>query len=248
MLGRDGPFLQPSAQVRRVERRAMETLQQCKQLLGIEQVPLPVPVDVWIEHPLGFSFGIADLSYLGSDVLGASFIREREILIDERVVSHEGRYRFTCAHELAHLTLHAKIRRVFQETAPAPGSNDRYERQADRFAAAFLMPVSLLVRELFRVADATHLDRASCITELMMDSAEAEWLWKKRFLPAITARFGVSLSAAIFRFSDIRLRDSKPFLAAGLKSRLLRQVEPDSPLRSMKLVNGFPQRGTASVS
>lgn len=227
----------------------MELLQHCKQELGIPEAPLPIPVDLWIEHPLDYSFGVSDLSHLGDNVLGASYIREREILIDERVLQHEGRYRFTCAHELGHMTLHAKVRRVFQETPQqGPGSDDRYERQADRFAAAFLMPVSLLVRELFRIADEMHLERASCITELMLSTAEAEWLWKKRFLPAITSRFGVSLSAALNRFSDIRLRDRKPFLAEKLKVRLLRQAEPDSPIRSLKLVNGFPARVSARAT
>lgn len=104
------------------------------------------------------------------------------------------------------------------------------------------MPVSLLVRELFRIADEMRLERAACITELMMTATEAEWLWKKRFLPALTSRFGVSLSAALNRFSDIRLRDRKPFLSGKLKTRLLRQAEPDSPIRSLKLINGFPAR------
>lgn len=249
MLGRDGPFLQPSAAVRRTEQRAMELLGQCKHELGISTTPLPIPVDLWIERPLGYEFGVSDLSHLGPNVLGASYIKEREILIDEKVLEHVGRYRFTCAHELAHMTLHAKVRKVFQETGSGPGSSDdRYEKQADRFAAAFLMPVPLLVRELFRIADELKLDRAACITELMMNTTEAEWLWKKRFLPAITERFGVSLSAAVFRFSDIRLRDGKPFLPERLKPSLFSKTRPGSPIRQMRLVGGFPvQPGNATT-
>ena len=249
MLGRDGPFLQPSVAVRRIEQRAMELLQKCKNELGIRETPLPVPVDLWIEHPLGYEFGVSDLSHLGPNVLGASYIKEREILIDEKVLQHDGRYRFTCAHELAHMTLHSKVRKVFQETGSAPGaSGDRYEKQADRFAAAFLMPVPLLVRELFRIADELKLDRAPCITELMMNTTESEWLWKKRFLPALTKRFGVSLSAAVFRFSDIRLRDGKAFLPERLRASMFVRPEADSPIRQMRLVGGFPVRpGSAAT-
>jgi Zn-dependent peptidase ImmA (M78 family) len=204
----------------------MDCLESCRLALGLAEIPLPVPVDKWIEHPLGITFGITDLSSLDQDgqtVLGAAFVKEREIFISERVLAHEGRYRFTCAHELGHLVLHPRVRATFHETAEATHRTSmvRYERQADRFAAAFLMPLPLLLRELFRIASDHGLDAKTSMVELMLGRPEAEPLWKRVFLPEITRRFGVSLSAAVNRFLDIRIQDGRPFLPRELVPRLL---------------------------
>jgi hypothetical protein len=238
----ESPFLTPNSAIRHVETCATRCLARCCKQLGLDDVPLPVPVDQWIESPLGIRFGIADLSHLGKDVLGACFTREPEILVSESVLSHEPRFRFTCAHELGHLMLHAKIRRGFQDSDTAKfASNRPVERQADRFAAALLMPIPLLVRELFRICDARGLRRRECIVELMMDTVESEWLWKKCFLPAFTHRFSVSLTAVVHRFSDIRLLDRKPFLLPKHRERLLSPAEPGDPIASVRLVDGVPK-------
>ncbi len=221
----------------------MEQVALCCRQLGLRDIPLPLPVDDWIEGPLGIRFGITDLSHLGPEVLGAAFVREREILVSDALLTHEARYRFTCAHELGHLTLHAKVRKVFHETETATfNPRTPYERQADRFAAAFLMPVPLLVRELFRICDDRRLKRRECIVELMLDTTESEWLWKKRFLPEITRRFGVSLTAALRRFQDIQIHDGKPFLLPDHVERLLTPAKPDDPISSIGIVDGVPRK------
>ena len=238
----DSPFLSPIAAIRQVEKRATDCLVRCCKELGLSDVPLPVPVDQWIESPLGIRFGIADLSHLGKDVLGACFTREPEILVSESVLNHEPRYRFTCAHELGHLLLHTKIRRAFRDADTAKfASNQPVEKQADRFAAALLMPIPLLVRELFQICDDRGLRRRECLVELMLDTVEAQWLWKKCFLPAFTLRFGVSLSAVVHRFSDIRLVDRKPFLLPKHRERLLSPAKPGDPIASVRLVDGVPK-------
>jgi len=152
-------YFEPRRGRRQIDQRAWNCLERCRKKLGLETIPLPVPVEDWIEGPLGIQFGFSDLSHLGDDVLGAAFVTEREIQIDERVLEHEGRFRFTCAHELGHLMLHKNVRSVFQESLGLGlfDSNDRYERQADRFAAAFLMPVPLLEQELMALCDEAGL-------------------------------------------------------------------------------------------
>lgn len=176
-------------------------------------------------------------------MLGAARPTKREILIGERVLDHEGRYRFTCAHELGHVLLHRKVCRDFLDVkAEPPVSDHRLERQADRFAAAFLMPASLLVRELVRVCDENNLKHRECIVELMVDAAESRWLWKKVFLPALTRRFAVSLSAMLYRFRNLRRFDGKPFRVDAHVGRLLAPAGPDNPLLSMEIVDGFPRR------
>ena len=113
---------------RQIDRRAWNTLERCRKKLGLDRLPLPIPVEDWIEGPLGIQFGFSNLAHLGEDVLGAAYVTEREIVIDERVLEHQGRFRFTCAHELGHLTLHKNVRSTWEETA-AVGmytSPDRY--------------------------------------------------------------------------------------------------------------------------
>ena len=236
-------FLRPAPAIRRIEQRATECLKRCCRKLRLGEVPLPVPVDDWIEGPLGIRFGITDLSHLGANVVGAAFLKDREILISEAVVPQEARYRFTCAHELGHLVLHENVRNTFQETDTGRFSRFQpYERQADRFAAAFLMPVPLLVRELFRVCEQYRLRQRECIVELMMDTPESAWLWKRRFLPALTRTFGVSLTAALHRFQDIRLHDGKPFLLPEHLEKLLRPGQADEDLATVRIVDGVPRR------
>jgi hypothetical protein len=182
-------LLEPCWGNRRIDRRAWSVIERCRKRQASERPPLPIPVEDWIEGPLGIQLGFADLSYLGDNVLGAAFVKSREILIDEQVLSHEGRCRFTCAHELGHLTLHSNLRNEFHDSqVDVTFSLETIERQADRFAAAFLMPLPLLERELVGVLDKTGLKRTECIYELMQSSPESEWLWRYRVLPMITER------------------------------------------------------------
>lgn len=235
------PFIQPKPEYRRVERLALETLEDCCAQLGLQEIPLPIPVERWIEHPLGIGFGIQDLTHLGERTLGAAFIKEREILVSDRLDGHDGAFRFTCAHELGHIILHKKVAVAFRDNQVGRDTQtNRYERQADRFAASFLMPISLLVREVFAVAQDQKLDQKRCLVELMLDTAESEWLWRFRFLPVLTKRFGVSLSAILNRFSDLRLPDRDNFLPRYHKLALLRPAAADCKSGAFKIVDGFP--------
>lgn len=237
-------LLEPCWGRRKTEQRAWTTLTRCRDKLKLDDITLPVPVEDWIESPLGIQLGFTDLSHLGDQVLGAAFCEEGEILIDEQVLSHEGRCRFTCAHELGHLIMHAKARSRFQDTkADVTFSSDRYERQADRFAAAFLMPLPHLEQAIVRAFDERHLKRATCMHELMQVTAESEWLWRYRVLPIITREFAVSLSAAVFRCAEVqpRIRHTKPLMPRRLIQRLLQPAEADDTVTGVEVVDGRPQ-------
>lgn len=237
------PLLRPEPRAKRIEARAGDCLQRCCEALDLAKTPLPVPVDEWIESALGIRFGITDLTYIGPDVLGAASPSQNEILISESVLSHEPRYRFTCAHELGHMMLHKGKRRAFHDARERPSQDmDRFEREADRFAAAFLMPAPLLVRELIRICDDHHIKHTQCIVELMLDTPESDWLWKKVFLPALTRRFGMSLQATLFRFRELCRFDGKSFLYERQIDRLMRATPSDDPMRSLRLIEGFPRR------
>ncbi len=238
-------LLEPRQGGRLIERQAWSCLQRCRKKLGLEELPLPVPVEHWIEHPLGIRLAFEDLSHLGPSVLGGVFIEEREILIDQQVTAHDGRCRFTCAHELGHLLLHHRVSKVFHETqVDVTFSADRYERQADRFAAAFLMPLPCLEREIVAVLRARGLKAARCVYELMQATAESEWLWRYRVLPTITERFAVSRSAAIYRCADVQpwVTGAKPLLPRRLLPRLVRRPRKADPVADVQVVDGVPRR------
>jgi len=229
-------LLEPCRGGRQVDRRAWTELERCRQKLGLDEVPSPVPVEEWIERPLGIRLGFTDLAHYGDGVLGAAYVEGPEILVDEQVLSHEGRCRFTCAHELGHLVLHKRVRSRFHDTkADVTFSRDKYERQADRFAAAFLMPLRSLERVIVHSFDKRGLNRASCMYELMHHTAESEWLWRYRVLPAITRAFNVSLSATIFRCAEVqpRITSPAPLLPRPLIERLLNPAASDDTVTAV---------------
>ncbi|MCA9244328.1 MAG: ImmA/IrrE family metallo-endopeptidase [Phycisphaerales bacterium] len=206
-----GKLFQPASGGLLIERKARRALSFCLHKLGLSEVPLPIPVDRWIETAFDIRFGIADLSHIGSRVLGASFLRDREILISDKALFNEGRYRFTCAHELAHFRLHMHIRDQFSDDEePEIVFDDEIERQADRFAAAFLMPVNLFEREVLLIAQGIGADPEWCLSELMMASDQSLKLWQNIFVPALSRSFGVSKTAALIRAHSLELIYGEP--------------------------------------
>lgn len=189
-----------------IENRAWACLERCRRKLGLDEIPLPVPVEDWIEGPLGIRLSYADLSRCGAELEGGASISDNEILIDEGATANEARLRFTCAHELGHLVLHRRAKSMFHDLVQnGPYANpEKFEREADRFAAAFLMPVSLIERELVRIFDERGLKRGKAVIHLMHATLESEWLWRRVVLPEITKRFGASLPAVVNRMSDLQ--------------------------------------------
>jgi Zn-dependent peptidase ImmA (M78 family)/transcriptional regulator with XRE-family HTH domain len=100
------------------------------------------------------------------------------------------RWRIDVAHEIGHLVLHQRVDRRFVEANPK--THAEIERQAFRFAGAFLMPEAafrrsvphvtldtlLLAKPQWFVSVAAQLHRASDLR--MVDSASAQRLWKNR--------------------------------------------------------------------
>ncbi len=226
----------------RSERAAWKCIERCCKKLDLDGPPLPIPIDEWIETALDIRFGVADLTHLGDNVLGAAFVRDREILISDRVLEHMGRYRFTCAHELGHVLLHQKHAAVFHETHELPHLEATHlERQADRFAAAILMPLQLIEQALFSICREEELDAEYCLSEMMMPTVPSEWLWRAIFLPRLTQQFGVSKTAAVIRCGDMRLitYPSRSFLPLRFRDRLLERPT-DIDLQFMRILGGRP--------
>lgn len=129
----------------------------------------PIPVDTMIEVHFGLLFEIDDLrQYFGSsDVLGATWIKEETVRIDESLDPTntpylEGRYNYTVAHEIGHWVLHRPLLireenqgSLFDSEGPeaivcrSSQKKEPMEVQADLFASYLLMPEDR-VRETWR--------------------------------------------------------------------------------------------------
>ena len=99
------------------------------------------------EHFLGYEIEISDEGlFADPDYLGGIIFANNLIQVNASVESNEGRYNFTIAHEIGHHVLH---RQAYLQASAENASNilcrdtnDKplIEQQADRFAAALLMP------------------------------------------------------------------------------------------------------------
>jgi len=120
----------------------------------------PIPIEHLIEKFLQISLEYDDLqSKLDlPDILGATWIKERKIVIDESLLSEDqhGRMSFTMAHEVGHWCIHRKafsgpVARLDSRpeiVCRESGAKSRGEWQADCFAASLLMP-EMAVRTAF---------------------------------------------------------------------------------------------------
>ncbi len=89
-------------------------------------------------------------------------------------IDNEGFKRFCVAHELGHFRLPGHVEAVLEhgdihESRAGFVTDDPYEREADHFAAALLMPEPLFSRELRRLGDcleAVEAIAARCVTSL----------------------------------------------------------------------------------
>jgi hypothetical protein len=144
--------------------------------IPVSEITCPIQIEDIIESHLGLGFEMDDLEQREGElgINGALYVQERMIRIDSRLdpVENrhlEGRYRFTCAHEVGHWRLHRhkvernpdqlmfnlgvaekpiKMCRV-NETVSKPGRVvDWDEYQADVYASSLLMPRPL-IRQAF---------------------------------------------------------------------------------------------------
>ena len=105
------------------------------------------PIDV---EAIAKSLGISvNYEKLDSDVSGVMLLENGKAKVAINQSQHRNRQRFTLAHEIGHLLLHAKgdrvfvDRRFFRNAASSKGEL-REEIQANAFAASLLMPSALV--------------------------------------------------------------------------------------------------------
>lgn len=151
------PYLTRAA----IEKQAAELLAEYAAKRGPVEEP-PVPIDDVVELHLCLTLELKDLRkrYKVGDVHGAIWLRERRVEVDKSLDPYlfpakAGRYRFTLAHEAGHWQLHRHVL-LDQESTVEDGaepdyvcqtsSKHRVEWQANYFAAALLMPRSMVTR------------------------------------------------------------------------------------------------------
>ena len=114
-------------------------------------VTLPVPVEDIAEHYLGYAIDFVDDGIFNDpEILGGIDFEENKIYVNVSVEDHDGRYAFTIAHEIGHHVLHRdawlKDNRDGNKEILCRDSRNKpqIELEADRFAAALLMPAEAI--------------------------------------------------------------------------------------------------------
>lgn len=125
-----------------IEAYAEDVLEKC----GITEAPVPVEQ---VADILGL---VVEYTELGVDVSGLLVLEDESGAIGVNSTHAPVRQRFTIAHELGHFCLHKNWSDVFIDSEFEPRFRDRRssrgenpeEIQANKFAAALLMPKSIL--------------------------------------------------------------------------------------------------------
>src|SRR5262249_1209750 len=111
---------------------------------------IPIPIEPIVEHRLGIHIEVVRSLFRDTGISGFLTNDASTIYVDEFMwANFEQRYRFTLAHEIAHLQLHARFYRrtrirskeellAFRKALVASDVN-RLEIQAMNFAGAVLM-------------------------------------------------------------------------------------------------------------
>ena len=223
------PFREPDANLRKADEAAESVLAWCVKALNLKAPPVCIPVDVWIERPLEMRLEVTDLSHLPEGTEGSADTQNFIIQIEQTIADDESRFRFACAHELGHIVLHRKAKKVFHEyTHIGRIYLDLYERQADRFARSFLVPPASSLAWLLQLADRQGTDRVRFMDILMHASQLSLELWTGLVLPEMERAFGLSRSILIERFAELRLRSSgMPFMPTAVARTLCPELTLD---------------------
>ncbi len=184
-----------------IESYAHETLNDFYSWLGCD-ISVPVQAEVMAEQYLGYDIELtseglfSDPGYLGGIVFDDNVIK-----INAAAEAHEGRYNFTLAHEIGHHVMH---RALFLEKQTETqnilcretGNKPLVEQQADRFAAALLMPESF-VRAAFARLDEGSLPKSAPNTQALRALAGS--------MLVVGGFSNVSNTAMVNRLIDLRL-------------------------------------------
>ena len=198
-----------------IERLAEDFRSQALDSLGLKSGGA-IPVEQIAEQYLGYELEfVDDDGALPGDVIGGIDFDTNTIIINSAIESHLGRYSFTIAHEIAHHVLHRELFLKARSGASimCRGGKKRpiEEVQADRFAEAFLMPLSTIINNCERanglvrysrrrrLASAAKAIKLTGINNVSLSAMEMR-LMHLGFLPSYNSNFSRTLKAIQARF------------------------------------------------
>jgi Zn-dependent peptidase ImmA (M78 family) len=220
-----------------IARRASEVIAGYEALVGGSVRP-PIPVEDIIERYLGLTLGFEDLEKIlgADDVLGATYVRRRLVCINERLLDArlEGRFIFTCAHEVGHWVLH---RHLVDEAGRSGSLGDsivcriRFSRepiewQADYFAACLIMPEEEVKESFYRAVGSDRLilenvKSSFAGTSLCIDPCVENWHLIAAEVMAAGGFSNVSKQAMALRLQELGLVLNMTGASIGWKSALV---------------------------
>ena len=159
---------------------------------------LPVPVESIAEHFLKYDLEITDQGLFSDPTfLGGISFETNTIFVNSSIEEHEGRYTFTIAHEIGHHVLHKDLYDELiadrsQILCREEKQKPLIERQADRFAAALMMPHYILSDEVKKFSP-------------KMPKTLGEGLRLANYLKNEAGFDNVSISALMNRLKDLGL-------------------------------------------
>ena len=171
------------------------------------------------EHLLKYDLEITDQGlFADPSFLGGISFETNTIFVNASIEDHEGRYTFTIAHEIGHHVLHKDmydelISDRSQIMCREEKKKPLIERQADRFAAALMMPRQTITAEVNRLV---HVGPKSLGGALKLASQ----------LQSTSGFRNVSVAALVNRLKDLNLiHDSIPY-QTGKKWRSVNHRNP----------------------
>ncbi len=212
-------FVERRAKLHAAEQAALDCLTFCLSRRRLAAVPLPIPADKWVENPLGFDYDIKELPDLVPGRFIAAGLAEpdsKTIHINASIAHDAEAVRWVTAHEIGHhLLLHTTTRSGYEPLDFTDGAfryKNLWERQADRFAAAFLMPQAVLIQVFCHICERRGWNSGDTLRELTTDTHRATSLWIDVFLMELSKTFGVKMPGVFYRLSELRLFDGAPLL------------------------------------
>jgi Zn-dependent peptidase ImmA (M78 family) len=180
---------------------------------------LPVPVESIAEHFLKYDLEITDQGlFADPSFLGGISFETNTIFVNASIEDHEGRYTFTIAHEIGHHVLHKDmydelISDRSQIMCREEKKKPLIERQADRFAAALMMPRQTITAEVNRLIQVEPKNLGGALKLASQ-------------LQSTSGFRNVSVAALVNRLKDLNLiHDSIPY-QTGKKWRSVKSHNP----------------------
>lgn len=160
-----------------------------------DEITLPVDLDLITKH-LSIQV-LDDLSLQEKGVIGQICFKDGRgvVRINPAENTYEPRRRFTLAHEIGHFCLHKEAKDGFVDSRKTMSRSesywDRYESEANSFAAALLMPEKTIVPEGLKI-----------IATLKKDSDGMAS--KEEFIDRMARAFEVSRVSMEYRLKKLR--------------------------------------------